>query len=139
MKYNLLKKLIREEIQQLKEQNLNPNNPGLVGMPPSGTNNNTPNVDELNQVLYSALGSPTTPQAIIQGYEELYRKDSRRVKGMPDPRTISGIVSRHFAGGKGGPVTPSALPPLVGAILWRDGWFAAGYIGGALFGGDEVL
>tara|TARA_Y100000592_G_C5298480_1_gene234306 strand:- start:45 stop:458 length:414 start_codon:yes stop_codon:yes gene_type:complete len=137
MKYNLLKKLIREEVERLKEQNMDMAPVSQMGMAPQGEE--MPDMDVLNNILYSALGDPTTPDEIILGYQKLYRKDRRKVPKMPSPNTVEAMVRKHYAGIRGqGPVTPKALPAL-GPLLWRAGWFAAGYLYGAIFGGDNVM
>ena len=129
MKFNKIKQIIKEEIQNLKEQKINMAPVSQMGM--TGGNNFPGNSPEMNQALFAALGNPQTSEEAIIGYKRLYQKDNRKVGGkLPHPQFVARLILDNF--GPGGNVTPSSLPILLNPWVWRAGWFVIGAVAGAI-------
>tara|TARA_Y100000592_G_C5252183_1_gene213354 strand:- start:71 stop:526 length:456 start_codon:yes stop_codon:yes gene_type:complete len=133
MKFNKLKQVIIQEIQRLKEQKISKAPISQMGMTGTSAGGDTfpGSSPQMNSTLFAALGSPQTTEEAIAGYQRLYQRDNKKVKGkLPSPEYISKLIMDNF--GPGGTVTPSSLPILLNPWVWRAGWFVLGLVGAAI-------
>lgn len=135
MKLEKLKNIILNEVKKLhNEQRVGVAPTTQAGTTSMGAGNN---VTQMQQQLFQDLGNPQTWDAVVTGYNAIYNKNRQRLRGqLMDPRQFSKKVRARYGTGNPTPPTPQGIWPLVGAILLRAGYFAAGAaVGYAIAGG----